>query len=723
MRYVSLITMILLLMSLTLYSVSQEETQVGLPENAKYRIGVGRPIDVAYSPDGSMLAVASTIGIWIYDSNTYEPKTLLRGHTGSVLVVEFSSDGKTLASGSSDNTIRLWNPHTLQNIGVLTGHQTNVREVAFSYDGLLLASFGSNDKSVRLWDVKTGRSKANISGCSSDIRSLAISPDGKTIAAGEENGKVTLLSTERNKRVATLVGHTLAPSDIREPGSVLSLAFSPDGKTLASGSRDTTIRLWNVKTQKHKVTLNGHKGRVTCLTFSPDGKTVASGASYTHWSSDSAIRLWDADSCRHKSTINTHSFTYTVAFSPDNQTLASIGKDGIVHIWDIRTGELKRSLTHPKNQLRTLTVDPKVVFAPGERIIYDNKSGNIAIRNHITKSEKILLQNYHDEIRHIDISPDWNTLAIQYYKTVRLYDIDTGTHKKTISGHAGHVDSMEFSSDGKLFATASEDNIYLFDMKTGEQIATYTRDRRYQRFIHAFSPNGKLLATTTKNPRLIQLWNTETGHPQFLLMDHTSEVHSVQFSLDGMNIVSTSYNQAILWDATTGIRKATYFSPERLTYTLHFSSDGNRLVGFAKELYGDGGDIRIWIWDTETGQQIALLKQHHGHVTRTILSPDGSTFVSGSKDNTIRLWNLETGEHIRTFKGYDPYSPIVFSQDGRILASGGKNAEILLWDISTGRIKTTFTAYNPIRSIDFAEDDKSLMTSGTDGTILLWDLQ
>lgn len=723
MRYVSLIAMIFLLMSLTLYSISQEATQVGLPENAKSRIGVGRPIDITYSPDGSMLAVASTIGIWIYDSNTYEPKTLLRGHTGSVLAVEFSSDGKTLASGSSDNTIRLWNPHTLQNIGVLTGHQTNVREVAFSYDGLLLASFGSNDKSVRLWDVKTGRSKANISGCSSDIRSLAISPDGKTIAAGEVNGKVTLLSTGRKKRIATLVGHTLAPSDVREPGSVLSLAFSPDGKTLASGSRDTTIRLWNVKKQKHKVTLNGHKGRVTCLTFSPDGKTVASGASVTHWSSDSDIHLWDADSGRHKSTIKTPTLTYTVAFSPDNQTLASIGNDRKVHICDTKTGELKRILANQTNQLRTFTVNSKVVFAPGERIVYENKNGTIAIRNYITDTKKVLLQNYHDKISHIDISPDWNTLAIQYYKTVRLYDIDTGTYKVTLSGDSGHIDSMEFSSDGKLFATASEDNIYLFEMKTGEQIATYTRDRRYRGFIHAFSTNGKLLATTTKDPRLIQLWNTETGHPQFLLMDHTSEVHSVQFSLDGMNIVSTSYNQAILWDATTGIRKATYFSPERLTYTLHFSSDGNRLVGFAKELYGDGGDNRIWIWDTETGQQIALLKQHRGHVTRTILSPDGSTLASGSKDNTIRLWHLETGEHIKTFKGYDPFSPIVFSQDGRILASGGKNAEILLWDISTGRIKTTFTAYNPIRSIDFAEDCKTLMTSGTDGTILLWHLQ
>ena len=725
----------LLVSLLLLNSFGQNETQIGLPENAIKRIGNGIFNHIAYSPDGKQLALAVSIGIWLYDADTYKPLSLLTGHTDRVLSVEYSADGKILASGSRDGTIRLWDPQTTKNIAVLTGHQNGVTHIAISGDSRKLASVGADEKFVRLWNINTHRHITNLKGKFNTIHSLAYSPDSDIIAAGDFDGTVKLLSTEKKKQIASLVGHRLAPSDITEPGSVLTLAFSPDGETLASGSRDTTIRLWNTKTTYHKVTLTGHSGRVTTVVFSSDGKTIASGATYTHWSSDSSIRLWDAKTGKHLRTIETPDLVRRLAFSPDNETLASITSYNAIHIWNTKTGELKIDLTKQRVKSKS---EPISVFPDGKKEIYENDDGTYTLLDVETGHQKPFLRGLNPSLSLLyspfsrsvqkqklvlKYSPDGKTLAIKDNKAVVLWDIETDSHIATLSGHLKTISSIKFSPNGQFLSTAADKTIYLWDTKTGKQKAAYTRDARYQNFTHVFSPDSELLATPAKDPKMVQLWNTDTGHPQFLLMGHPWEVYSVLFSPDGNNIVSISYNNAILWDAKTGRRKASYISPERLSFSLRFTPDGSALVGYAKALYEDKGDNRIWIWDTRTGQQKFILKKHRGNITHTLFTSNGKTLVSGSADRTMRFWDLKTGELITTLKEYDPDSPIAFSPDGQTFASGGENAKILLWDLSTGKLKTTFTAYNPVRQISFEEDGKTLITSGTDGTTLLWDLK
>lgn len=719
----------LLVSLLLLNSFGQNETQIGLPENAIKRIGNGIFNHIAYSPDGRQLAVAASIGVWLYDTDTYEPLSLLTGHTDRVQSVAYSADGKILASGSSDGTIRLWDPQTTKNIAVLTGHQNGVTHIAISGDSRKLASVAADEKFVRLWNINTHRHITDIKGKFNAIHSLAYSPDSDIIAAGDFDGTVKLLSTEKKKQIASLVGHRLAPSDITEPGSVLTLAFSPDSETLASGSRDTTIRLWNTKTTHHKVTLTGHSGWVTTVVFSSDGKTIASGATYTHWSSDSSIRLWDAKTGKHLRTIETPDLVRRLAFSPDNETLASINTNNAIHIWNTNTGELKIDFTKQRVKSKPISV-----FPDGKKEIYENDDETYTLLDVETGHQKpflrglnpslsLLYSPFSRSIEMLTYSPDRKTLAIKDNKSVVLWDIETDSHIATLSGHLKTISSIKFSPNGQFLSTAADKTIYLWDTKTGKQKAAYTRDARYQNFTHVFSPDSELLATPAKDPKMVQLWNTDTGHPQFLLMGHPWEVHSVLFSPDGNNIVSISYNNAILWDAKTGRRKASYISPERLSFSLRFTPDGSALVGYAKAMYEDKGDNRIWIWNTQTGQQKFILKKHRGNITRTLFTSNGKTLVSGSADGTMRFWDLKTGELITTLKEYDPASPIAFSPDGQTFASGGENAKVLLWDLSTGKLKTTFTAYNPVRWISFEEDGKTLITSGTDGTTLLWDLK
>lgn len=721
----------LLVSLLLLNSFGQDETQIGLHENAIKRIGNGIFNHIAYSPDGKQLAVAASIGIWLYNTDTYKPLSLLTGHTDRVQSVEYSADGKILASGSSDGTIRLWDPHTTKNIAVLMGHQHGVTDIAISGDSRKLASVGADEKFVRLWNIRTHRHITDLKGKFNVIHSLAYSPDSDIIAAGDFDGTVKLLSTEKKKQIASLVGHRLAPSDITEPGSVLTLAFSPDGETLASGSRDTTIRLWNTKTTYHKVTLTGHNGWVTTVVFSSDGKTIASGATYTHWSSDSSIRLWDAKTGEHLQTIATPNLIRMLAFSPDNETLASISINNAIYIWNTNTGELEIDLTKQRDKSKS---KPLSVFPDGKKEIYENDDGTYTLLDVETGHQKPFLRGFNPSlsllyspfsrsIKMLKYSPDRKTLAIKDDKSVVLWDIETDTHKGTLSEDLKYFSPMKFSPNGQFLTISADKTIHLWNTETAKLIASYTREKNHQNDFHVFSPDSKLLAAPAKDSEMVQLWNTDTGHPQFLLMGHPWEVHSVLFSPDGNNIVSISYNNAILWDAKTGRRKASFISPDGLSFSLRFTPDGSALVGYAKAMYEDKGDNRIWIWDTQTGQQKFILKKHRGNITHTLFTANGKTLVSGSADGTMRFWNLETGELITTLKEYDPASPIAFSPDGQTFASGGENAKVLLWDLSTGKLKTTFTAYNPVRRISFEEDGKTLITSGTDGTTLLWDLK
>jgi WD40 repeat protein len=262
----------------------------------------------------------------------------LQGHSNSVDSVSFSPNGKTLASGSYDKTIKLWNLETGQAIRTLYGHSDYVISVSFSPDGKTLAS-GSYDKTIKLWNLETGQAIRTLNGHIDSVSSVSFSPDGKTLASGSGDKTIKLWNLETGEEIRTLNGHS---------NSVDSVSFSPDGKTLASGSGDKTIKLWNLETGQEIRTLNGHSNSVDSVSFSPDGKTLASG------SGDKTIKLWNLETGQEIRTLNGHSNSVdSVSFSPDGKTLASGSSDKTIKLWNFPELELHPLIRRNCDLVRT----------------------------------------------------------------------------------------------------------------------------------------------------------------------------------------------------------------------------------------------------------------------------------------------------------------------------------------------------------------------------------
>ena len=339
-------------------TAAQDYTQFGLPKGAKARLGKGTLGEVRFSPDGSRLAVSSSVGIWFYDPQTgkaldllpqtacastfafaYSPdgNTVARASDDSkgqvsdvatkqrigtltkygrkVTSIAYSPDGTSILSGNSDGAVRVWDAETLQRRGTLRAHTGGVNAVVYSPDGTIIATAGDwKDNTVQLWDADTGKHRATLKH-KEQVYAIAYSPDGRTIATASANRMVQLWDADTGNHKATLTGHT---------DSVTSVIYSPDGNIIVSTSRDKTVRLWDVATGRPKATLTGHTDSVTSVTYSPDGNIIATASGGRH-SNDNTVRLWNANTGETEAILTGHNRINAVGHPPDGDMTVSEG--------------------------------------------------------------------------------------------------------------------------------------------------------------------------------------------------------------------------------------------------------------------------------------------------------------------------------------------------------------------------------------------------------------
>jgi WD40 repeat protein len=403
---------------------------------------------VAYAPDGKTFATGSwdrTVKLW--DAATGRERQTLKGHMDVIFDGTFSPDGKTLATASWDGTVKLWHVATGQELLTLKGFATEVYHLTFAPDGRTLATTGSAHptEGVSLWHAaprppgppprpSPGPEKA-LPFATEPVYCVAFSPDGRILASGTASGVVRLEDAATRKVRRTLRGHA---------GRVRSLAFAPDGRALASGGVDATVRLWDVRTGAAQAVLQGHTNLVNSVAFSDDGATLASG------SLDGTVKLWEAATGRELATLKGHSdWVLSVAFAPGGKVLASAGRDSAVRLWDVAERKETALLRQPRPvEAITFTPDGRTLLAG----TWDSKVHVWDVKTRATHPLAV-----GPWIASLAVSPDGKVLAVGSWFGTRLWDLAAEKEVAVLDGHTGAVPGLAFSPDGKRLVTGGAD--------------------------------------------------------------------------------------------------------------------------------------------------------------------------------------------------------------------------------------------------------------------------
>jgi WD40 repeat protein/serine/threonine protein kinase len=535
------------------------------------------------------------------------------------------------------------------------------------------------------------------------VWSVAFSPDGKQLASAGQDTMVKIWDALTGKEVQTLKGHA---------SDVVSVAFSPDGKWLASASYDRTVKLWNLDRGQEIRTFIGHTNWVVSVVFGlqrNQGKLILITGSH-----DGTVRIWDTATGQEiRTPLKGHSgLVHCVACSPDGKSVASAGGDRLVKVWDIASGREILNLRGHTDEVKN------VAFSlDGKHLASADLDWIVRVWQMPDGREKLTMRGHTDRVFGLAFSPDGKRLAsASVDQTVKVWDLDSGLESFTLRGHTSWVSSVAFSPDGRRLATASHDGT----IKEWNAAADEVMVRNSAGGSVAFSPNGKHLALAGAGPQ-IQIWDESSCHVTRILKGHQAELRTVSFNYDGKLLASGSYDKTVkVWDAQTGQEIRTLQGSTAPVWSVAFSP-GNQT---GPSLLAAGGeDTVVRIWDLTSCAQPRTLPGHSGVIFGVAFSPNGERLASGSQDGTIKVWDVKTGRLLHELKeSGNEFLSVAFSPDGSRLASGSSDLTVKIWKTSSWEILHTLEGHVfAVNSVAFSPDGQRLASGSSDRTVKVWD--
>jgi WD40 repeat protein/serine/threonine protein kinase len=560
------------------------------------------------------------------------------------------------------------------------------------------------------WQRQIHRDLQTLCGHLGGVRSVAFSPDGKRVASYNGDGTASIWEVSTGRELLTLGEHN---------GVEGSVAFSPDGNRIVTGSRghggsDTQTQVWDAKTGQELLTLKGHTATVVCARFSRDGKRILTG------SLDQTAKLWDATSGRELLTLGGYTNAgvgVLAAFSLDNLRIVTSCGHQPVKVWDAATGRELFALAGKARESADFDYIP-VAFSPDGKWIATSMDKVAMLYDAASGAEVLSLNGHTAQISSVAFSPDGRWIATASVdQTARTWEAASGRELLTFKGHTSEVWRLAFSPDGQRIATGSLDQtVKIWDVSASLGSVALEGHRDWVQSV-ACSPNSKWVVTGSRD-HTARVWDSLSGRESLIFEGHTNMVNCVAFSPDGGRIASGSHDGlAKVWETFTGRELLNLSSRRGEIDSLAFSPDGSRLAAVV-----DGG-AKLMVWHALSGKELLRLNLHVWGAGSVTFSPNGQRILTGSWDGLVKIWDATNGQELVTLKGHTaPVNSVAFSPDGQWFVSGSFDRTAKVWKAATGQEVLSLKGHAAeVLCVAVSPSGRRIATGSLDQTVKLWD--